>query len=114
MASKKKRPYGVFNENTVVKYCIVLLFDGGKKLRFVSHVNTGTKEFGWEAGKKALFFESREYTEDLATAVNCNGYPAFVMAVPDVFKYEDFENAPLEIKVEEAENADTNTEKDNG
>lgn len=111
MASKKKRPYGVFNENTVVKYCIVLLFKGGKKLRFVTFVNSGTKEFKWEAGKNALFFENRGYAEDLATAMNCNNYPAFVMAVPDVFNYEDFSNPEPE---KEAENADADTEKDNG
>lgn len=109
MAGKKKRPYGVFNENTVVKYCIVLLFNGGKKLRFVSRVKTDTKEFDWEAGKKSLFFESREYAEDLATAMNCNGYPAFVMAVPDVFNYEDFGNPEKEVK-----NADTESSENNG
>ena len=112
MAGKKKQPYGVFNENTVVKYCIVLLFDAGRRLRFVTFVNSGTKEFKWEAGKKALFFESRGYAEDLATAMNCNNYPAFVMAVPDVFRYEDFENPKKEGK--EGNDGNTDTEKDNG
>ena len=92
MASKKKELYGVFNETVSVKYCIILLFEGGKKLRFVTFINSGTKEFKWEAGKQAHFFESREYAADTATAMNCNNYPAFVMAVPSVFNYEDFTN----------------------
>lgn len=100
MGRTVKKPYGVFNEETQVKYCIVLLFDGGKKLRFVTDVSYSPKEFHWNAGAQAMFWERncQQVVEELATAMNCNGYPAFVMTVPGVFNYEDFKNPPKEEK----------------
>ena len=103
MGRNVKKPYGVFNAETEVKYCIVLLFKGGTKLRFVTDVSYSPKEFQWTAGKQAKFWDRncREIVEELATAMNCNGYPAFVMTVPGVFRYEDFVNPEKEETKEE-------------
>lgn len=90
---KKNKTYGILN--VPVKYAIFIASDyAGNIGRFVTEVNYSPKQFRFEYGKCAKFFDSREEAESLASAMCCNLYPAFVMEVPELTEdyYKNFEN----------------------
>lgn len=93
----KKKCYGVFSDTVKVKYGIGI-FDNNSinKVRWVTEISYSPhKEFKFEWDKKAWFTEDREYAEQLATSMNVNMYPAFVIAVPELSDnyHDNFVNA---------------------
>lgn len=94
MQVNKNKTYGVFNKYIKVKYGIALLWEDNT-FKWVTEL-FGHKEFRYEWDKPAHLFESREDAEYVATSMNCNGYSAFVVAIPDVFNFEDFKNCKEE------------------
>lgn len=65
------------------RWCIGLLFNDG--LRFVTSLEWSPKTFKWESGKEPMYFDSKEYVDDIAFGMQMNFYPAVVMEVPDGF-----------------------------
>ena len=98
----KNKTFGIFNDTVTVKYCIIILWNDNT-YSFVTEVSTYPKTFKFAPEKQAKFWESREYAEDLATAMNVNGYNTFVMEVPSVFHYENFVNPKREEKKNDEE-----------
>lgn len=87
----RKVKFGSVSE-CVVKYVIVKIFNDNT-IKFVTDVlYEPHKECKWEEGKKAYFFDSRTYAEDVCFGLNVNGYGCFVMEVPDYFNEGDFIN----------------------
>ena len=87
----RKRDFGMLKA-VAVKYVIIKLYPDDGKFRFVTKINTYPKEFFFEKGEQAKFFESRVAAEDYAVVFNLNGHSCFVMEVPDIFREEDFIN----------------------
>ena len=80
-----------------VKYVIVKILPN-HKLMFVTDVEVVPHKFvHWDFGKTAKFFSSKGQAEDICFGLNVNGYPTFVMEVPDYFNESDFKN-PSEPK----------------
>lgn len=94
---KNTKKYGALNIK--VMYAIAI-FDNNNcnKLKFVTEVDSNTKTFKFEPDKKAWFTSSREYAEDLSSAMLINMYPAFVVEIPEVAEnyYDNFVNTKNE------------------
>lgn len=89
--AKKKATFGTL-ATCKVRYAIVIIFDDNS-IKFVTDVlYEPHKECKWEEGKKAYFFDSRTYAEDVCFGLNCHGTGAFVMEVPEYFNEGDFKN----------------------
>lgn len=68
------------NADINCRWALALLF--GKGTRFVTKISKHPKTFEWESGKEPLYFESKEYADDIAFGIFMNLYPVVVMEVP--------------------------------
>lgn len=83
--------FGAFG-NTHRKYAVMILNPEDNSFRWVTEMNGCNRTFKYEYGKPAYFFEDSWWCEDFVSGCICNGYSAFIVTVPDIFKYEDFVN----------------------
>ena len=99
--AKEKATFGTC-ATCVVKYVIVKILPN-HKVMFVTDVETVPHKYvHWDFEKTAKFFDSKSYAEDICFGLNVNGYPTFVMEVPDYFNEGDFKN-PKEPKSKKKE-----------
>ena len=75
------------------RWAIALLFEKG--IRYVTSIEWNPKTFQWESGKEAMYFDSKEYVDDIAFGIMMNFYPVVVMEVPDGY---ELRNPKEEVK----------------
>ena len=76
------------------RWCIGIIFPAG--LWFVTSIQNSSKTFKWESGKEPLYFDSKEYADDIAFGMQMNYYVAVVMEVPEGFNLRNPEDEESE------------------
>lgn len=77
------------------RWAIGILFQEG--ISFVTKLDKSNKNFFYEADKEPMYFDSKEYVDDIAFGIQMNLYPAVVMEIPDGYEIRN----PKEKKEEE-------------
>ncbi len=69
------------------RWVIGILFNDG--IRFVTRLDNPNKNFYYETDKEPMYFDSKEYVDDIAFGMQMNMYPAVVMEIPDGYEIKN-------------------------
>lgn len=70
----------------------IMIYTQNNTFRWVTSVDYLDRTFKYEWDKQAMLFEDSWWCEDLVSGMLCNGFSAFIVTIPDVFREEDIRN----------------------